>query len=68
VKVTLGDASQASVTVGVVNTGVEPQAVVKIPDKPFKVGGVLSITVMVWLSGSETLPQASVALHVLFVA
>ncbi len=62
----LGLPSQASLAVGSVKTGVAGQLIVASAPWPLSIGAVVSITVMVWLTGTDTLPQASVALQVLF--
>jgi len=63
----VGFASQLSVAVIVMKLGVAGQLIVASTHGPFNTGGVLSITLMVWLTGADTLPQASVALHVLLI-
>jgi hypothetical protein len=55
---------QVSDAVGGVNTGVAGHEMVAFaPGEPI-VGGVVSTTVMVWLTLPLVLPQASTALHV----
>jgi hypothetical protein len=64
--VTIGLGSQASVAVGTVNIGVPPvHAIAASVPCPLRVGGVMSSTVMVWLTVPDWLPQASVALQVI---
>jgi hypothetical protein len=63
--VMVGLGSQASVAAGGVNTGVPVQAMVASAPCPLRVGGVMSSTVMVWLTVPDWLPHASVALQVL---
>jgi hypothetical protein len=57
--------SQASVAVGAVKLGVAGQLIVAVAPCPLNTGAVLSLTVMVRLTGADILPQASIALHVL---
>jgi len=63
-KVTTTVASQASVAVGGINTGVTVQAVGEFCVAQVIVGGVISCTTMVPLQVA-VLPQSSVAVHVL---
>jgi gamma-glutamylcyclotransferase (GGCT)/AIG2-like uncharacterized protein YtfP len=58
-----GLGSQASVAVGVVNTGVAGHSTDDAPGKPEIAGAVLSVTEIVW-EACEELPQASVAVQV----
>jgi hypothetical protein len=67
VKVTTEFGSQLSWAEGVLNTGVSGQFIVELPPTPVRLGGVLSIIRMVWLTDALTLPQASVAIHVLLI-
>jgi hypothetical protein len=60
-KATLG--SQLSVAVGVANSGVAGHSTVPSGGSGAKTGGVLSVTVMVWLA-VRVLPQTSVAVQV----
>ena len=60
-------ASHASVPVGAVNDGVAGQLIVNGPPCPLNTGAVLSITLIVWLTGADTLPQSSVAVQVLTI-
>src|SRR5258708_30359106 len=54
-----------SVAVGVPNTGVAGQSIVWAGGTTVKVGGVLSRTVIVWLTvAAESFPHASVAFQV----
>ena len=66
VKVIAGDWSQLSLAVGGVKFGTAGHEIVALGPAALKVGATLSITVMVWLTGADTLPQSSVALQVLF--
>ena len=61
--VRLGVASQASVAVGVVNTGAPGHAIVDATGSDEIAGGVLSSTLIVWLA-VLVLPQASLAVQV----
>jgi hypothetical protein len=54
-----------SVAVGGVNPGAVLQPVATFAPCPLITGGVISPTVMVWLTVDDWLPQASTALHVL---
>src|SRR5256885_10536518 len=60
-----GLGSQESVAVGGVNTGVAGQLIVALAPAALIVGGVLSRTVIVWLSVPGELLQASAAFQVL---
>ena len=60
-------ASQASVPVGAVKDGAAGQLIVAFAPCPLNTGGMLSITLMIWLTGRDTLPQSSVPLYVLLV-
>ena len=64
----MGLGSQPSVAVGLVKEGEEGQLIVAFAPCPLSVGGAISTTVIVWLTAGLTLPQASVALQVLFLA
>src|SRR5207249_10324647 len=56
--------TQASVAVGAVKLGVAVHSIVALgPTAPI-VGGVVSITVIIWLTVALWLPQASTASHV----
>ena len=59
-----GLGSQLSVAVGAVKLGVAGHAIVSGPPWPARTGAVWSSTVIVWLTGSEMFPQASVAVQV----
>jgi hypothetical protein len=61
--VRVGEASQASVAVGVANVGVAGQSMVAAAGKDEMTGAVVSRTVIVWLA-VLLLPQWSVAVHV----
>lgn len=65
VESSIGMVSQLSWAVGEVNMGVPVHEMVTLAPWPLTVGGMVSVTVMVWLTGFEMLPQASVALQVL---
>ena len=62
VGVTLG--SHASLAVATANTGVAGQLIVLGPGTAPMTGAVLSITLIVWLTGTAALPHASVAVQV----
>ena len=63
--VRLGLASQASVAVGVANTGIAGHWMVLGPGTAEITGEVVSTTWIVWLTETEVLPAASVAFQVL---
>jgi len=63
-KVTAGAASHASTTVGAIHTGAAGQSINVACAAHVIVGGVISCTTIV-LEQSSTLPQSSVAVHVL---
>ena len=65
ISVMIGFGSQRSLAVGAVNTGVPGQSMVASAPAALMSGGVISCTVMVWLTVFDSLPQASVAFHVL---
>src|SRR5258708_23723724 len=63
--VTVAVPLHVSVAVGVPNTGVAGQSIVLAAGTTVKVGGVLSRTVIVWLTvAAESFPHASVAFQV----
>ena len=63
-----GVGSHASVAVGAVKAGAPTgQSTVELGPWPLNVGGVISWTVIVCVTGADTLPQSSVAVHVLVV-
>ena len=62
---TAGLGSQVSLAVGAVNPGVAGHSIVALAPAAERVGGVVSATVMVWLTVVEALPEQSVAYHVL---
>ncbi len=55
---------QLSLAVGAWKVGVVPQVIVVLAPCPLTVGRILSVIVIVWLTVSERLPQASVAHHI----
>jgi len=61
----IGDASQLSFTVGVVNINSSLQPMVASAPWPESTGGTVSACVMVWLTVALVLPEQSVDVHVL---
>ena len=62
-----GEGSQLSAAVGALNDGTAGHSIVASAPWPDNTGAVLSSTVIVWLTGADTLPQASLAIHVLVI-